>query len=179
MTKIYRACSMALAVLLMLVLLTGVFTGQASAKSDSCKTTYSVKPGDTIYKIAKALRVPFRRLIVDNKLQPPYQLTTGQKLCISDKPQVNKNVQWTANYDGKTVVATGSGFEPSTPFLVKVKGQTHKPIFTTLGSTTTSSSGNLYAWYPVGADLEGQPAVKICLKQAQSSYITCKKVYKR
>ena len=34
MTKIYRASIMALAVLLMLVLLTGVFTGQASAKSE-------------------------------------------------------------------------------------------------------------------------------------------------
>ena len=112
---------------------------------------------------------------MDNKLQPPYPLTTGQKLCISDKPQVNKNVQWTANYDGKTVVATGSGFEPSAPFLVKVKGHTQKPIFTTLGSTTTSSSGNLYAWYPVGAELEGQPAVKYASSRRNPVILPVKK----
>ncbi len=45
-------------------------------------TIHVVKPGDTVYSIARMHDVPMRRIVVDNGLQEPARLTPGQTLVI-------------------------------------------------------------------------------------------------
>lgn len=45
-------------------------------------TIYVVKPGDTIYTIAKATGIPPERIISDNKISNPSQLVVGQSLVL-------------------------------------------------------------------------------------------------
>ncbi len=42
----------------------------------------TVNPGDSLYGIARRHAVPVRGVVVLNKLQPPYRLTSGQKLVL-------------------------------------------------------------------------------------------------
>lgn len=42
----------------------------------------TVRPGDTLYSIARQNDVPLRALIDENHLQPPYTLSVGQKLYL-------------------------------------------------------------------------------------------------
>jgi murein DD-endopeptidase MepM/ murein hydrolase activator NlpD len=44
--------------------------------------SYQVKAGDTIYSVARELRLSVRSLIDANQLQPPYQLLAGQRLAL-------------------------------------------------------------------------------------------------
>ena len=41
-----------------------------------------IKPGDTVYSIARARDVPMQRIIFDNGLHEPARLTPGQALVI-------------------------------------------------------------------------------------------------
>jgi len=44
--------------------------------------TYTVQPGDTLYSIAWAFGLDFRKLAETNHLKPPYAVSTGQQLIL-------------------------------------------------------------------------------------------------
>ena len=51
-------------------------------------TIYVVQPGDSVYSIARAHRVPAERIIVQNGLSNPAKLTPGQALVIQYPKQL-------------------------------------------------------------------------------------------
>jgi len=54
--------------------------------------TYTVKPGDSLIKIAKKYNVPVKEIIKANNLKKPYTIYVGQKLKIPVKtPQKNQS----------------------------------------------------------------------------------------
>jgi len=65
---------------------TGVETSDPQRSSRNQGGTVIVQRGDTLYGIAKRVRVPVRALIDANRLSPPYKLYVGRKLYI---PQVH------------------------------------------------------------------------------------------
>lgn len=52
------------------------------AAATGSRGVHTVERGDTVYRIARAYDVPIRGLLDANRLQPPYQLTMGQRLVI-------------------------------------------------------------------------------------------------
>lgn len=60
--------------------------------------TVTVKPGDTLYGIALANRVPMRGLIVLNRLEPPYRLSPGQQLVLPPQARLHTVVQGDTAY---------------------------------------------------------------------------------
>ncbi|MEG2324277.1 MAG: LysM domain-containing protein [Anaerovoracaceae bacterium] len=52
-----------------------------------CVAICKVAPGDTLYSIAKAYKVPVDLLMAANKITNPYNLTVGAKLCIPGKEE--------------------------------------------------------------------------------------------
>lgn len=76
---------------------------------------YAVIPGDTVYGVAERFQVPIRSLIELNGLQPPYRLTSGQRLRIpAQREHVVK--------EGETVnqIAQAYGLDVST--LTRLNG---------------------------------------------------------
>lgn len=53
-------------------------------------TIYTVKPGDSVYSIAKANSVPPQRIIDANDLSSPYNLIVGQSLVIPQGQRVHR-----------------------------------------------------------------------------------------
>lgn len=51
-------------------------------QSNGGSYTISVKPGDTLYSIARRAGVPIRAIIDTNGLTPPYAITNGQRLVV-------------------------------------------------------------------------------------------------
>ena len=58
----------------------------AAALSQSAPGEVDVRPGESLYLIARRHNIPTRALIDVNRLQPPYVLHTGQRLTL---PQVS------------------------------------------------------------------------------------------
>lgn len=61
-------------------------SSSSHAESRTVPGGYTVRRGDTVYRIATANGVPMRRLIEVNRLAPPYTLLVGQVLVIPDRP---------------------------------------------------------------------------------------------
>jgi len=62
-------------------------TSSSHAESRGAVTGgYTVRRGDTVYRIATSHGVPVRRFIEVNRLAPPYTLQVGQVLVIPDRP---------------------------------------------------------------------------------------------
>ena len=75
--------------------------------------TVTVKPGDTVYGVARSRSVPVRALINANNLRPPYVLTPGQRL-----PPPRRHVVG----GGETVYGISRRYGVDVTSLVKANG---------------------------------------------------------
>jgi murein DD-endopeptidase MepM/ murein hydrolase activator NlpD len=55
---------------------------RAPARSPVTTVSYKVRPGDTVYGVARRFAVPVRAVIDANRLRPPYGLRVGQALHV-------------------------------------------------------------------------------------------------
>ncbi len=80
----------------------------APARSPVTTVSYKVRPGDTVYAVARRFAVPLRAVIDANRLRPPYSLRVGQILRL---PNLRRHVVQA----GDTVygVARRYGVDPS------------------------------------------------------------------
>jgi murein DD-endopeptidase MepM/ murein hydrolase activator NlpD len=60
-----------------------------AAPVETAAETVTVRPGQTLYAVAREVKVPVRAIVEANQLQPPYQLRIGQTLTI---PHVRDHV---------------------------------------------------------------------------------------
>ncbi|WP_337995468.1 M23 family metallopeptidase [Oleispirillum naphthae] len=61
-------------------------SSHAESRGAAATGGYTVRRGDTVYRIATSHGVPVRRFIEVNRLAPPYTLQVGQALTIPDRP---------------------------------------------------------------------------------------------
>lgn len=74
----------------------------------SCRKTYTIKAGDTLYSISEAYNVPIRLLMAANKITNPYNLQIGRQIIIptypcSNKQSCNQNGQGSQNQNGPII----------------------------------------------------------------------------
>lgn len=59
-----------------------------------CIDVYTIRPGDTLYSIARKYDIPVNLLMQVNRIRNPYNLRIGRKLCIpgsrSDSEEANR-----------------------------------------------------------------------------------------
>ena len=83
-----------------------------------------VQKGDTLYSIARAHRVPLKRLIEDNKLAPPYNLVVGDVLRVSQQRthsvQNGETIYSIARRQGVPVPELIRLNQLSPPFIIKI-----------------------------------------------------------
>ena len=84
-------------------------SGQASSEAVVPKDTYTVKPGDTIYSIAREHNMDFRELIGMNNIDSPNRITPGRVLKIKPPASESSAAVTTAPIVTDVVVARPIG----------------------------------------------------------------------
>lgn len=169
-----------LSVILMLSILWAAFpqTAHAGSLFVSCKKNYVVKPGESIYRIARVQEVSVYHLAKANNLEAPYRVTVGMSLCIPEEPKPSSNFSWTATYSGDKITINGTNFKKQHPFFVKVRENDISPWYK-LEQTTTDRNGVMSAKQNVPKNLLKKPMLSVCLKDGVTDYLTCKTVFKQ
>lgn len=130
------------------------------APTSNAGGAYVVKPGDTIYSIARELHVSVRQLIDANQLQAPFAVSPGQRLTLP-----GSGFYVVAKGDNLTVIAKRTGVPFGTlarmnnlvsPYVLQV-GQ--KLILPAAATTTVASAAPPPPAHPsAGAALPPPPA---------------------
>lgn len=151
---------------------------QAMSIDATCKKSYVVKPGESIYRIAREKEVSVYKLAKANNLESPYRVTAGMTLCIPEEPQPSSKFTWTATYSGDQIKINGSDFKKHHPFFVKVR-ENDTSIWYKLGKTTSDRTGDMSTKQNVPKNLSKAPMLSVCLKDGVTDYLVCKTVFKQ
>ncbi len=66
--------------------------GKAVLKNmEASRLTYIVKPGDTLFSIAKASKTSVQEISQMNKMLPPYRIQIGQQISLAKKPKLDES----------------------------------------------------------------------------------------
>ena len=177
--SIQRFAQVALAVVLAVAVLAAALPRPAQAAVNAvCDETITVKQGDTIYNLSKKYEVTVYKLAKANNLEKPYTLTVGQKLCIPKVPEPSSNYKWSALFKNGEMTVSGSKFKKTHPFIIKMRAVDDMTWYK-LGKAVTDKSGELDKTYKVPKALSKDTFVYVCLKDAVTDYLDCKRVVKQ
>jgi LysM repeat protein len=149
----------------------------AASPNAVCDKTHVVQGGETIYKIAKTYSISVNRLAVTNNIEKPYTLTVGQSLCIPGRATGAALAVWTATYSNNKVTITGSSFKKEYLFIVRVR-ENDTTAYYKLGQVKTSKAGELKESISVPKELQQATALNICLKDAFTDVLVCKRAFR-
>jgi LysM repeat protein len=151
---------------------------QARANYVTCKKSYVVKPGESIYRIAREKEVSVYQLAKANNLERPYKVSAGMTLCIPEEPQPSSNFTWTVTYSGDQIKINGTNFKKQHPFFVKVRENDISPWYK-LEKTTTNRIGEMSTKQNVPKGLLKKSMLSVCLKDGVTDYLVCKTVFRQ
>ena len=151
----------------------------AAAPAASCEETYTVRGRESLYRIARDHSVSVYRLARANNLEFPYPITAGQELCIPEEVVfASTNAKWSAVFSNNKVLITGSSFKKQYSFIVRVR-ENDTTAFYKLGKFKSDREGDVLASFAVPRDLQKMPAINVCLKDAVTDGLVCKRAYRQ
>jgi LysM repeat protein len=173
-----KRLSLALIVTILgLSLLAAAIPAQVATAQTNCVETYTVKSGETIYRIARKFSLPVLRIARTNNLTEPYNLTVGQQLCIPEKSTFT-NAKFTANLTGTGLGIEGTGFRKEVLFYVRVReNDTQK--YVKVGSVKSTRTGTIDDRIQLSKDLQKKNILQVCLKNAFTDAIVCTRALRR
>jgi LysM repeat protein len=151
---------------------------QASYPQANCKKTYTIKPGESIYRIARDHEISVYRLAKTNGLKRPFNLSSGQTLCIPAIPKPSSNFSWNATYTSNQIRITGTDFKKQHPFYVKVR-ENDLSNWYKLGSAQSNRYGEMTVKYNLPKDLLKKSILTVCLKDGITDYLSCQRVFRQ
>ena len=169
-----------LSALLVLAFLTAALpqSAQAAAPAAACSDTYTVKAGDTIGRIAKDNDVTINRLAKTNNLESPYNLKTGQELCIPDTSPSSPKGKFTATLSSDKVSLNGTDYKKTYTFFIKAR-ENDSSLQYKLGRTQTDKKGVLKDSFKLPKELKNKSPLTICLKDSVTDALTCTRVFRQ
>ena len=173
-----RIAHWSLSALLVLSLLAAALpqTALAASSTENCSETYTVKAGETIYRVARSHSVTVNRLAKANKLESPYSLTTGQQLCIPVTAETSTKISWTPTLTASQVKLEGTGFKKNAPYVLRLR-ETDKSTWYNLGKFATDKNGEVSETFKLPKDLLGKQFLNVCLKNAVTDVLICKRAH--
>lgn len=161
-----------LSLLLALSVLAATLPQPAVAQSLPCADTYRVKAGDNINRIARKYKLPVARLAAANGLTEPYDLTTGQQLCIPERLETNPDIVFTA-----TITATGVGIDATNLrkqvlYYVRVREDDTQKL-QKIGSVRSDNTGVIDERVQLPKSLQNKQFLTVCLKNAFTDTVLC------
>ncbi|MDF2530185.1 MAG: nlpD 1 [Gammaproteobacteria bacterium] len=141
-----------------LLFLTGCSQNWIAPFSDLSSSTYTVKSGDTLNKVAYRYKVSPQTIASYNNLTPPYQLKVGQTLLIKSPkgsdlpPAVSEPVDEPAPVSTPNQVVTSPSANQAVAPVVS-SGASTPPV-----SSTRAVEGITWSWPTLGNLLSTSPA---------------------
>lgn len=149
-----------------------------SAQAAICQDTYTVKAGETIFRIAKKYDTTAYKIAKANNMERPYYLTVGEELCIPKVPEPSSDYTWTAVVKNGKVFVSGEDFKKSWPFFIKVREDFDEPWYK-LGKVVTDKKGFMDEEDKLPKEVSRASILYVCLKDSVTNYLDCKRVFKQ
>ena len=153
------------------------------ATDASCKTTYTVKSGDYLIKIANAYDVDWRDLADANDLKSPYVVYSGLKLCIprgsssgstGTTSTTSTAAKITVTKSKNTVTISSSKLPTNNTYFVKVDNANNKKLeWYRVGILKTGKQSSLKESFKLPDALRNTSSVNVCLKNMSNDAVMC------
>jgi len=178
----------ALSLFLALALLAAALPAPALAASASqarCASYYTVRSGDSLFRIADLHNVSWRKIAEANNIIAPYTIYVGQSLCIpkdkvgdvSGAPKA-KAASFTVLRSGNTLVIRAYDFPTKSSYYVKVDDARVDGLkWYKLGMLRTRNVSNVETSFVLPRDLSKAFYFNVCLKNSVTDKVSCKAVY--
>lgn len=159
----------------------------APARAVTCVRYHTVKSGETTSKIAHTYGLKWGEIAKANDLEYPYNLKTGQKLCIppsaSDKTDNASNaddLKMTAKSSGNTVSITIKGLSTKTSYFVRVRdGTASVRGWYKLGVMRAKKNTSATASFSLPKELRNTLYLQVCLKNGTTDELACRTIIHR
>jgi spore germination protein YaaH len=147
-----------------------------------CDTSYAVKRGDTLTTIGKQFGYAANQIVQVNKMNKPYTIYVGQRLCIPESkdknaPKVDSKYTnkaaafFTAGRTSDSVVVYAFTY-PATKVIIKAASAPNTARkFYNLGTTVIQNNKSYKFKLP--DELKNAKTLQICLKDRTTSYLQC------
>jgi LysM repeat protein len=153
------------------------------ATNATCKTTYTVKSGDYLTKIANANDVDWRDLADANDLKSPYVVYVGQKLCIpsgssSGSSGTTSSTSTTAKIavtkSKDTITISSSKLPTNNTYFVRVDNANNKKLeWYRVGVLKTGKQASVKESFKLPDSLKNATSLNVCLKNISSDAVVC------
>ena len=174
-----------LTILVMLGLLAAMLPTSALAAT-KCDPTYAVKRGDTLTSIGNQFGYAANQIVQVNKMNKPYTIYVGQKLCIPESKDKNapkvdskyanaKAAFFTAGRTTDGVMIYTFTYPKTTVLIKGASAPNNERKFYKIGTMVTQN--NKVFKFTLPSELKNAKNLQICLKDRTTSYLQC--VYTR
>ena len=178
-----QARRVALAALLALLTLAGLALSARPAQAAECRTYYTVRRGETLYKIGLKYNLLWTVIAQANGIANPNKIYAGQALCIPVRaqpapgtsprpaPGVIPTFAVLSVVRDQTVTIRTANFPANQKFEVRMGGIGAQGRNGSLVTTTDSGAGGAFtATYTIPAALRGQSQIAIRLESLSGYY---------
>jgi LysM repeat protein len=151
------------------------------ATDASCKTTYTVKSGDYLIKIANAYDVDWRDLADANDLKSPYVVYSGLKLCIprgsssgstGTTSTTSTAAKITVTKSKNTITISSSKLPTNNTYFVKVDNANNKKLeWYRVGILKTGKQSSVKESFKLPDALRNTSSVNVCLKNMSNDAV--------
>lgn len=169
-------------IFLALVIVVAALPNSVQAAKPRCEERYTVKASDTIRSIANKFDIHWSLLATANKLEDPYLLTVGQRLCIPPDKDVSetgsapdrKATDFTVSAAKRTITISGK-FPVDSKFVIKVDDaqKTGRKWFK-LGVMFVEEDKAFKESFTLPEKMGYVGIVDICLKNQRTNVLACK-----
>lgn len=159
---------------------------QSAHAAVKCVAYYTVKEGDRTPYIAHTFGMKWGDIALANKLEYPYKLKPGQRLCIPSQDSVIALKEKPAKGSisafnrGNFIIVTASNFPKKAAFYVKVRdanssiGGWYK-----LGGLKAPKKSTTTKYFTLPKELRSSIWLEVCEKNATTNKKTCQLVLRR
>ena len=151
----------------------------AAGLTVTCAYQYTVKKSDTKSTIADAYGLKWWEIAKANNLPANPKPQVGQTLCIPSKNWAANAYKgtMTASATGKNLIVTMSGFDTRNFWNVRVKDPSGGVSdYFKVGRIVAPEKGSVTGIYKLPQDLLKTPNLTVCVTNAPSSKVICKKI---
>lgn len=180
MKKDKKLSHLFLSILVVFALFAAVLPQPAAAAGDdtptvACQSTYKVQKNDTVLSIAQKFGISVTMLTRANELTRPYDLDTGEKLCIPYKRgSAPVGGKLTFSIKGDKLRITADDFDHGNSFFVKVKAtQDASAAFARVGILNVEKNDLKTTTFSLPKSLQSTMQISVCLKHFYTNELTC------
>lgn len=149
----------------------------------TCASYYFVRSGDTPVSIAQHFELKWREIAKANKLEYPYKLKVGQRLCIPPKETEEESEDATkfkvtigATRNAITITISGLNVKKASFNIRARNANAGVGGWILLGRLKAKKNTTTKSLYAIPKELQNVTFIQVCLKNLTTDELNCKVV---